>query len=328
MPPKPAERWIYQLGNNSLHKDIYRRALVTPGVAVLHDAVLAHFHLGQMSEDEFVAEFVYNYGAWRTDLARVLWQRRASSAASPEYFRYPMLKRIAERSKVVVVTNPAASRMVREHAPGAVVREIPLFFAAPDVLPEERERWRAKLVQDRFTYVIGLLGHLRESKRVMPVLRAFHRLRQERPNIVLAIAGEFVSEDLEQAAEPLLAPPGIRRFPHLSTRDFNAICEALDCCVNLRFPTAGESSGIHVHMMGIGKPLLLSTGAETERFPEGTCIRINPDLGEEDAILESLRWLVDDGAVGRRIGAHAARYIAENHSLERVVDLYLEALRA
>ncbi len=85
---------LYHLGNNRLHREIYGHALKTPGVAVLHDAVLHHFFLGGENEREYVAEFVYNYGHWSEDLARELWRRRSRSAADPEYFRYPMIKRV------------------------------------------------------------------------------------------------------------------------------------------------------------------------------------------------------------------------------------------
>ncbi len=49
------------------------------------------------SEQEYVKEFVYNYGAWTEDQARQLWLGRARSASDPQYFRYSMLKRVAER---------------------------------------------------------------------------------------------------------------------------------------------------------------------------------------------------------------------------------------
>ncbi len=41
---------LYHLGNNPLHGEIYRHALETPGVTVLHDAVLHHFFLGSENE--------------------------------------------------------------------------------------------------------------------------------------------------------------------------------------------------------------------------------------------------------------------------------------
>jgi hypothetical protein len=43
---------LYHVGNNQLHRGIYRRALERAGVVVLHDAVLQHFLLGVLSEDE------------------------------------------------------------------------------------------------------------------------------------------------------------------------------------------------------------------------------------------------------------------------------------
>ena len=55
---------LYHIGNNHLHREIYRRALAHPGVVVLHDAVLKHFFLGMLDQAAYVEEFVYNYGEW------------------------------------------------------------------------------------------------------------------------------------------------------------------------------------------------------------------------------------------------------------------------
>ena len=124
---------LYHLGNNHLHREIYERALETPGVVVLHDAVLHHFFLGTLSESEYIAEFIYNYGGWNEDLARGLWQRRARSAADPVYFRYPMIKRIVERSLAVIVHNPGAASIVEKHVPGAIIHEIPHLLDPPPI---------------------------------------------------------------------------------------------------------------------------------------------------------------------------------------------------
>jgi hypothetical protein len=42
----------------------------------------------------------------------------------------------------------------------------------------------------------------------------------------------------------------------------------VDACINLRYPAAGETSGIAIRLMGIGKPVLLTDG-EVLAFPEG-----------------------------------------------------------
>ncbi|MBC8165516.1 MAG: hypothetical protein H7Y20_06560, partial [Bryobacteraceae bacterium] len=112
---------LYHLGNNQLHADIYRRALREPGVVILHDAVLHHFLLGFLNRDEYIAEFTLNYGLWSSGTASELWQNRARSAADHRYFDFPMARRIAERSRAIIVHNPAAERIVRNHCPGARV---------------------------------------------------------------------------------------------------------------------------------------------------------------------------------------------------------------
>ena len=319
---------LYHLGNNPLHREIYGHALANPGVAVLHDAVLHHFFLGRENEREYVTEFVYNYGHWSEDLARELWRRRSRSAADPEYFRYPMIKRVVERSRAVIVHNPRAAALVDEHVRGTTVHEIPLLFTLPDDLPSASEviRWRARLGVAPHVFLVGVFGHLRESKRLLALLRAFRRARTS-AEIVLLVAGDFVSSDLARAAEPLLRDdPAILRMAYLDERAFWLCASAVDACINLRYPMAGETSAIAIRLMGLGKTVLVSAGDETSRFPESACIRVDPGQAEEDMLAEYLVWLARCPDDARAIGQRAAGHIREHHSPQRVARLYWRAL--
>jgi len=160
--PERADVHLYHVANNVLHWDIYRRALAEPGIVVLHDALLQHMFMGALDEAAYVAEFVFNYGAWARDLALDLWRGKASSGLRPAYYEYPMLKRLAERSLAVIVHNPAAARIVRRHAPDTTVVEIPHLYTEPPRIAERRVA----------PFVFGIFGYLRESKRVMTALRA------------------------------------------------------------------------------------------------------------------------------------------------------------
>ncbi len=320
---------LYHLGNNQLHREIYRRAIEKPGIAVLHDAVLQHFFLGSFPEREYIAEFTYNYGTWSEDLARELWRGRSRSSSDPQYFRYPMLKRVAERSLAVIVHNPAAAAMVKEHVPGAAIHEIPHLLE----LPEPPADWeiagvRRELGVGGRAFLFGVFGHLRESKRLAAVLRAFHRARGA-ADIALLVAGDFVSGDLERSLQPLLAgSDGIFRIGYTPERDFWLHAAAVDACINLRYPTAGETSGIGIRLMGIGKPVLMSEGCETSRFPEATCLRVDPGPPEEDLLVEYMLWLAKFPQDAHAIGDRAAAYIREFHTPERVADMYWQAMRA
>jgi glycosyltransferase involved in cell wall biosynthesis len=319
---------LYHLGNNPLHREIYRRALEKPGVIVLHDAVLHHFFLGSLTEREYTAEFVCNYGAWSEDLARDLWRRRSRSGADPEYFQYPMLKRVVERSLGVIVHNPRAAAMAVQHAPSAAVYEIPHLFAAPAEPPAQSDvlRLRDQLGIAPRIFLLGVFGHLRESKRLTSVLRAFHRARAG-AEIALLVAGDFASRDLARSLAPLLEQDAnIRRVGYLTERDFWRHAAAVDACINLRFPAAGETSGISIRLMGIGKPVLVSRCEEVSRFPDEACVRIDPGAAEEEMLAEYMVWLARFPADARAIGQRAAAYIGQYHAPARIAESYWQAL--
>ena len=326
--PARCDAALYHIGNNGLHAAIYRRALEHPGVVVLHDAVLHHFLLGQLSQPEYVSEFVYNYGEWNRGLARELWRGRANSAADERYFRYPMLRRIAEPARSVVVHNPAAARAVKEHVPAARVVEIPHLFVAPS-LPSLADalRYRQKIGVDPGAFVFGVFGYLRESKRIATVLEAFASVHAENPRTALVIAGQFVSTDLERSvADAEACAAGTVRLPYLSDPDFWLAAGAVDAVINLRYPAAGESSGIAVRMMGIGKPVLMTAGEECSRFPEDACMRIATGAAERESLRQHMVLLTSISGVASAIGARGAGHIAAHHRVKQAAKRYWDLL--
>ena len=332
-----ADVHLYHIGNNRLHGAIYRQAIERPGVAVLHDAVLQHLFLGSFTEGEYVDEFVYNYGEWHRDRGRELWRERAASAADERYFRYPMLKRIATTSRAVVVHNPGAADLVRQHAPEANIAVIPhLFDPPPEIDPLATIDFRRKLGIPMDAYLFGVFGFLRESKRLLPVLETFIRLHQafpeeSKPRPAMLVAGDFVSSDLARACAPLLdAPGGVRnaiyRVPYLSERNFWIAASAVDACINLRVPAAGETSGIAIRLMGIGKPVLLTEAQENSTFQQASFFPVPSGVAESAALFDYMGILALNRVMSREIGRIAADHIGREHALGRISQLYWELL--
>jgi len=326
LAPERCDIALYHVGNNRQHAGIYRRALERPGVVVLHDAVLHHLLLGTLSEEQYVDEFVYNYGGWNRALAAELWRGRAASGTEARYFQYPMLKRIVESARAVIVHNPAAARMAQAHAKTPVV-EIPHFFEPPETpTPEEVALYRQRLAPDAF--VFGVFGYIRETKRLIQILEAFAAARQHNPRLALLVAGSFASAELERAAGAWLREPGIIRLPHLPTQDFWLAAASVDACLNLRYPSAGETSGIAIRLMGIGKTVLLTDSEENAHFPEDACIRIPAGLPERDSLRSHMVLLPSNPGLNREIGRRAADFIRSQHSVEHVARLYWNTLCA
>jgi hypothetical protein len=314
---------IYHVGNNALHRDIYERAQSEPGIVVLHDAVLQHFFLGMCDEASYVEEFVYNYGEWSRGQAHVLWSQRARSGADARHFGYPMLRRILANAQAVIVHNPAAAEIARSHAPDAHIVEIPHLFVPPQ-LPDvvDRLRLRGRLGVAPRTLLIGAFGHQRETKRLAVLLRAFEQAVAQGADARLLVAGEFVSETFAKTMEPLLRHPRILRAGHLPEDAFWRHLASTDLCTNLRYPSAAESSGIAIRMMGIGKAVAFTNDKTIARFPENACLRIDIGPAEEEMLTNYLLWLSQEREAALAIGRNAARHIALEHAPQKVAAAY------
>lgn len=299
---------LYHIGNNHLHREIYRRAIEYPGVVILHDAVLHHFLLGALTEHEYIDEFEYNYGRWSRAVAERLWKRRAQSAANPLFFEYPLIRRIVERAKATIVHNPRAAALVRNHVPTAQVEIVPHLFDVPVITGPNPPFANGT--------VFGVFGHLRESKRLFTVVKAL----QEVPHASLLISGKFVSRDYERALASELQNKRITIHPFASEAEFWKRARSIDVCVNLRSPSVGETSGITVRMMGIGKPVIVTTDGEGCDYPEGTCATVDSGLPEREMLSATMSWLSSSASDRAAMGRLAQKHIEEHHTPDRVAS--------
>ena len=314
---------LYHLGNNGLHREIYFRALREPGVIVLHDAVLHHFLLGTLTRDQYVEEFRYNYGDWTDCLAAELWNRRGLSASDERYFEFPMLRRVCETSRAVIVHNPAAVRAVARHCPSVEVFEIPHLFV-PEPRPSEVEILdiRRALAVRPEEPLCAVFGYLRESKRIRTVIEACGAAQ-----IRLLIAGTCPN-DLAKSLAPYFCLPWVVRRPFADYRTYTLLRHAADICANLRYPSAHETSGITVSLMGGGKTVLVSNAEENSGYPGDACVRIDSGIAERDHVTSILTWLREFPSYIRDVGSRAQLHIGQEHSVERVAAMYWDAIRA
>jgi len=321
-----ADIHLYHLGNNKLHEEIYARALAEPGVVVLHDAVLHHFLLGSLSREQYIAEWVHNQGKWRLDLGEELWRDRARASVDARYFQFPMLRRIVDRSLSVIVHNPGASAIARGEG-AKQVRIIPHFCQVREPADgAETALFRERIGVGQGVRLFGMFGYLREPKRVIPCIKAFLRLHAARPETALLLAGEVVSEDLERVLQIEAQHPAIRRLGHLSEQEFFIAGAAVDCCLNLRYPGVGETSGIAVRLMGQAKPVIVTDNAENSDFPPTAVLRISPGVAEAQELFDHMLLVAEFPALGRDIGSEARLHIEKHHRVESAARQYWQTL--
>ena len=112
-PAFEADMAVYQIGNNGFHGFVYETALKHPGVVVLHESNLHHLiadiTIKRGDWDSYVRECEYEGGPD----ARAFAERVRKLEVGPDYDGLPMIRRLLERSRGVIVHSKFMETEVR-----------------------------------------------------------------------------------------------------------------------------------------------------------------------------------------------------------------------
>lgn len=313
---------LYQLGNNrDYHAALYRSLLEHPGVVVLHEAVLHHLvrDLTLFSGDSegYVREMRYAYGKTGEAMAR----RCLATGVPLDPWSYPLFERAVDASLGLIVHNRFTRDRVLASRPLARLAIIPHHLSL-DALPANATGARAALGIPPDAFVVATFGFLTAAKRIDVLLRAFARLRREHPSARLLLAGEVSPHyDFARVFTPELQG-GVTVTGRLDLDRFLLHMQATDTAVNLRHPTAGETSGTVIRLLGLGKPLIVNNTGAFAEIPDDCCAKVDLNDTEEDLLVAYLRLLATDEPLRRQMGENARRHMAEHHTLESSARAY------
>jgi glycosyltransferase involved in cell wall biosynthesis/SAM-dependent methyltransferase len=317
---------LYQIGNNPHHGFAYQLALAHPGVVVLHEPNLHHL----------VAELTIKRGDWDAYLGEVEYDGGAKALAhaervralevGPDYEGVPMIRRLIERSRAVVVHSRFVEDAVRRAGFRGPLARIPHGARVPSV---DRMEYRRRLGVDESTPLIGLFGFLKPYKRIAESLRAVRRLVRLEPKVKMILVGE-PHPDLPLA--PLIRSLGlsshVRVLGFVPIEHFDGYMGACDITLNLRYPTLGESSGSLLRALGMGKAVLVSDVGSFRELPDDICLKVPVDAGEEDVIHECLSLLISRPSLARAMGARARLWVEKECNWASIAQRYAAFLQA
>src|SRR5258708_2207983 len=98
--------------------------------------------------------------------------------------------------------------------------------------------------------------------------------------------------------------------------------------MNLRFPTAGESSGSLLREMALGRPVIVSDIGAFSELPDDACIKIPPGDGEVEWLFEDMNTLANQPVLARGLGANAAKYVNDYCAWEKTAAQYAAFMRS
>jgi glycosyltransferase involved in cell wall biosynthesis len=240
---------------------------------------------------------------------------------------YPLFERAVDASRGLIVHNQVTRDRVLASRPLARIATVPHHLSLeglPAVSPEEARR---ALGIEPGTFAVATFGFLTASKRPAVLLRAFARLRREVPSARLLIVGEVSPHfDFDRAFIPELLD-GVTITGRLEIDRFLLYMRACDVAVNLRHPTAGETSGTVIRLLGLGKPLIVNETGSFAELPDAAVAKVPLDDTEEDLLVAYLRALAADEPLRRRMGESARRHLELHHGLAASARKYADFLR-
>jgi glycosyltransferase involved in cell wall biosynthesis/SAM-dependent methyltransferase len=311
---------VYQIGNNGYHDYVYETAVAHPGIVVLHESNLHHLltdlTIRRDDWDGYVEACGYDGGP----PARAFAERVRALEVGPDYEGVPMLRRLLERSKAVIVHSRAVEADVRRAGFNGPVARIPHGAWLPD---GDRLGFRDKLGLDDSTPLIGVFGFLKPYKRIAESLRAMRRLVRVRPDVKMILCGEAHPDfPVAQLIRGLGLEENVRMMGYVPIEEFTGYISACDIILNLRFPTVGESSGTLLRSLGLGRAVVVSNVGSFAEYPDAICLKVPVDASEEDTLYEYLNLLVSRPGVARAMGERARQWVADECNWAHVAGMY------
>ncbi|EFO81553.1 glycosyl transferase group 1 [Oscillochloris trichoides DG-6] len=313
---RPYDGIVYHMGNSPAHAGIWRAAQRMPGVVVLHEWVLHHFMLWyaanvQRDVQIYVRAMRERYGEAGDHMAQLMIRSRFSDAA----FNFACCEPVIAAARGLIahsqyVVERAAA--LRPELPAALV---PMGVPLPPAIP--RAAARSLLGLPDTAVVLASFGHINAWKRIEPALRALRSLRAAGHDARYILVGS-VSPNYDLAG--LIGRMGLNDAVtitgYVPRAQFEAYVAAADLCINLRYPTAGETSASLLRLLGAGRPTLVSAVGSFAELPAGVAAQVDVEAAESDLLLAYCNLLLERRDLAEALGAQARAYVAREHTLE------------
>jgi glycosyltransferase involved in cell wall biosynthesis len=327
---------VYHMGNSRHHDFIYPFLFRYPGVAVLHDLVLHHARLASYLKSPEVE-------AYRADMGnsdkrdRALTQMNAYTseveAAYPAQgaavaevalrmgggrllYEYPLHELVVRASKMTLVHSPIARERVLESCPDSTVREVRMGIEIPEAVDRKKARRRLGLSSG---LILASFGLVTPEKRITTALRCLKRLLLEGVDAEYILVGDTVSHyDALEEARNLGVAHRVQLTGRVSEKDFRLHAFAADICLNLRYPSAGETSATLLRLLAAGRAVMVTDQIHYLDIPDGVVARVNLE-GEEHGLYCDVMELVRHENERRRLEDNSRRFVVAEHSVDAMV---------
>src|SRR6185436_14298930 len=379
----PYDLVVYQFGNSSHHDYAWPYALRYPGLVVLHDTRLHHARAALLLREtraaDYRAELAWSEPAVSPDAAELA----IAGFDSRLYYDWPMVRGLVASSRLTAVHGNAAREeliaalstpnvttpkiQAKTQAANAeainaqsadsnldaVSRIVSIRLGEGELVSPEREARARREIRRRYdiapdAIVFASFGGMTPEKRLPQILAALRATLRHTPDAHLLLAGARAAHyDVAAGIAALDLQRHVTVAGYLERdADLTDHLAACDVSLNLRWPTARETSGPWLRALAAARATIvtdlvhladvpsLDPRTWTAREARGAAGEMRPvcvaiDILDEDHSLRlAMRRLAGDAALRAELGAAAREWWQREHSVEVMVGDYERAIAA
>lgn len=323
---QPYDAIVYHMGNSAAHSEIYAVAQQLPGVVVLHDLVLHHFML------QYYANTVKDLGAYQQLVTQHYGQVGADVAArmmrgifDEAVFGMPLCQPVLARATALISHSDYVANAVRVLAPQLATHVVPM--GVPILPMRDATALRQQLDFGDDAFIMASFGHVNPYKRTDQILRALRILRRAGINAHHIVVGSISANvPHERMILRTNTQDAVHITGYVAADVFNAYVDVADVCINLRHPTAGETSASLLRLLAAGKATFITASGSFLEIPRHAAIHVPLDAHEVDFLAAALFLCYQQRKFTAQVRQNARDFVQAHHTLAQSAAAYMQVL--
>jgi glycosyltransferase involved in cell wall biosynthesis len=271
---RPYDLVVYLFGNSSVHDYAWPYALRYPGLVVLHDTHLHHARAALLLREKRIADYRVEFAWNHPDVSRDLAEVAVAGFDSALYYNWTMVRALVESSRLTAAHGLGAVAQLHDAMPALHDRIVSIRLGEGDPVTSDRAEEARRVIRTRHSIpedavLFGCFGGLTPEKRLAQIFDALRTVIPYAPGIRLLLGGAPAAHyDVAAEIRARHLQDRVTLTGYLETdADLTDHLAACDVSLNLRWPTARETSGPWLRALAAGRPTIITDLAHLGDVP-------------------------------------------------------------
>ena len=327
---KKYDHVLYQVGNSDYHTYMLPYIEKYGGIVVLHDYNLHSiaYSISTRKKSSLSLYREYLLEDYPASFVNEYLQNLKSGASGVRTFEVELNGFITNYADKIIVHSEEAKAKLLQRDISRSIQKIH-HYAKIEALADPAAA-KAAMGISKDQVIFSSFGYIQRTKRTMPALKAFHRLYKQYRNIHYYFVGSpdsITRDEMYEYIRKNQLEDCVTITGYIDLNDFTRYIDATDVCVNLRYPSNGETSGSLMRILAKGKCVMVNEIGSFQEIPDDCCVKIPSvetmtERQEVERIYREFERLLSDRSQIEHYCANARKYAELYLDLNQIAKQY------